>query len=253
MVAGAFSGLAGALIMVNERSVYPDLAHWTQSTQVLLMSLLGGVYTFFGPIVGAFLLLTMDADITQDYPELWQLFLGAVLVLILYGLPGGIMGFIQERDLASSDDYATRMRKTMDQFARKFWYFFCGALFFTTFFSILLTPDSWLLSEAWDFALVDLRTWGIVPRTLVQGVIGGLIFLPLLHGLKAFSPLCRRLLLVFPVLPLALHIYLHTPLTGLLIVVLWGVFIYYNLLQADVKLAFSQQGRTELQTASGTS
>ena len=58
VLVGAFSGLAGALIMINDRSVYPDLAHWTQSTQVLLMSLLGGVYTFFGPIVGALLLRT---------------------------------------------------------------------------------------------------------------------------------------------------------------------------------------------------
>ena len=70
MIAGAFSGLAGALITLNERSVYPDLAFWTRSTQVLLMSILGGVYTFFGPIIGAFLLLFMDADITQDYRDL---------------------------------------------------------------------------------------------------------------------------------------------------------------------------------------
>ena len=124
VLVGAFSGLAGALIMVNERSVYPDLAHWTQSTQVLLMSLLGGVYTFFGPIVGALLLRTMDADITQNYPEIWQLFLGGVLVLILFGLPGGIVGFIQERDVGSGDDQATRTAKMLRLFRRKSWMFF---------------------------------------------------------------------------------------------------------------------------------
>ncbi len=250
MLAGAFSGLAGALIMVNERSVYPDLAHWTQSTQVLLMSLLGGVYTFFGPVVGAFLLLSMDADITQDYPEIWQLFLGAVLVLILYGLPGGIMGFIQERDLTSGDDYATRMRKTMDQFARKFWYFFCGTLFFTALFAVLLMPESWLISEEWDFALLDLRTWGIVPRTMAQAVIGLIIFPPLLRGVRAFSQVSRLLLLAFPVLPLGLHIYLGTPLSGLIITGLWALFIYYNLLQADVRHAFRRESRAVLQTQS---
>ena len=143
MIAGAFSGLAGALITLNERSVYPDLAFWTRSTQVLLMSILGGVYTFFGPIIGAFLLLFMDADITQDYPEIWQLFLGAVMVLILYGLPGGIMGFIQSRDIASADDYATRMRKSMAEFKRKFWYFFVGMLVFSGFFMILKAPEMW--------------------------------------------------------------------------------------------------------------
>ena len=214
MVAGAFSGLAGALIMVNERSVYPDLAHWTQSTQVLLMSLLGGVYTFFGPIIGAALLLTMDADITQDYPEIWQLFLGAVLILILYGLPGGIMGFIQERDIASTDDYVTRMQKTMTQFSRKFWFFFAGTLFFTAFFSLLLAPASWWISEEWEFALLDLRTWGIVPRTIVQAVIGYLLFLPLLRGIRAYSQICRVLVLLLALAPLALHIYFGHTIVG---------------------------------------
>ncbi len=249
MVAGFFSGLAGALIMINERSIYPDLAHWTQSTQVLLMTLLGGVYTFFGPIIGALLLLTMDADITQDYPEIWQLFLGGVLVLILFGLPGGIMGFIQSRDLASGDDYTTRMQKTMDEFSRKFWYFFTGALVFTAFFSILLSPASWLVSDEWDFVLFDLRTWGIVPRTVVQGIVGAIIVAVLLRGLKIYSPTMRWLLLLFPIGPLAFHIYLGTPLSGLLVVALWGLFIYYNLLQRDVKRAFDRSTRATLSTA----
>ena len=167
MVAGAFSGLAGALMMFHERSVYPDLAHWTQSTQVLLMSLLGGVYTFFGPIVGSVLLLSMDADITQDYPEIWQLFLGSMLILILFGLPGGIMGFMQQRDVASTDDYATRMGKAVSEFSRKFWYFFGAMIFFTAFFGLLLTPGSWWISEEWEFALVDLRTCSLpaMPST----------------------------------------------------------------------------------------
>ncbi|MDZ7379148.1 MAG: branched-chain amino acid ABC transporter permease [candidate division KSB1 bacterium] len=43
VVAGAFSGLAGALFMLQDRSVYPELAFWTRSTQVLLMSILGGI------------------------------------------------------------------------------------------------------------------------------------------------------------------------------------------------------------------
>jgi branched-chain amino acid transport system permease protein len=246
MVAGAFSGLAGALMMVNERSVYPDLAHWTQSTQVLLMSLLGGVYTFFGPIVGALMLLTMDADITQDYPEIWQLFLGAVLILILYGLPGGILGFIQERDFASTDDYATRMHKAVNVLARKFWFFFTGMLFFTAFFSILLEPGAWLISEEWEFELTVIQTWGIVPRTILQAVAGVIIFSAILRGVKAFSQTCRRLMLLFALAPVVLHIYLGTPLSGILISALLTLFVYVNLFQADVRQAFNRQHRAEL-------
>jgi len=237
VIVGAFSGLAGALIMVNERSVYPDLAHWTQSTQVLLMSLLGGVYTFFGPIVGAFLLRTMDADITQNYPEIWQLFLGGVLVLILSGLPGGIVGFIQERDVTSADDHATRTAKMLRLFRRKSWMFFLGALLFTGFFSILQSPGAWLVGKR-EFVPYALATWGIVPRTVLQLAVGaGLLWL-LLRRADQFRKIDGALLLALPLAALALHAYLATPLSGLLIVLLWVIFTAYSLGQADLRRAY---------------
>ena len=238
-IAGAFSGLAGALIMINERSVYPDLAHWTQSIQVLLMTLLGGVYTFFGPIVGAFLLLTLDADITADYPEIWQLLLGAILVIVLFALPGGIVGFIQERDITSTDDHATRMAKSMAQFFRKSWYFFAGAIVLTGFFAILKAPDSWLILEDWDFEVLSLITWGVVPRTVLQAVVGGAALWWLLGGgLRTYRPLSRWLSLALPVLMLILHIYLETPLSGMSAVAIWVIFSFYILFQADVRQGF---------------
>jgi branched-chain amino acid transport system permease protein len=244
-IAGAFSGLAGALIMINDRSVYPDLAHWTQSTQVLLMTLLGGVYTFFGPIVGAVLLLTLDADITQNYPEIWQLFLGAILVIVLFGLPGGIVGFIQERDFTSTDDQATRTAKLMAQFTRKSWYFFAGAMLLTGFFAILQAPDSWLTSEDWDFEVQALITWGIVPRTVLQAVVGGGGLWWLLGGVQTYRPHARWSLLGLPVLALILHIYLETPLSGLLVVSLWIIFSFYTLCQADIRQAFGKGAPAE--------
>ncbi len=238
VLAGAFSGLAGALIMANERSVNPDLAHWTQSTQVLLMSLLGGVYTFFGPIVGALLLRTMDTDITQNYPEIWQLFLGGVLVLILFGLPGGIVGFIQEREVNSGDDRPTRLAKMMRQFRRKSWMFFGGALLFTTFFAVLHTPAAWLLPRARIFDLFSLPTWGIVPCALLQLAVGGALLWLLLRRADRFNRIDGLLLLALPIAFLALHVWLATPLSGLLIALLWVVFTVYSLSQADFRRAW---------------
>jgi hypothetical protein len=72
-----------------------------------------------------------------------------------------------------------------------------------------------------------------------------------LRGLKAFSPLSRFLVLLFPLLPLALHIYLRTPLSGIMIAALWAVFVYTNLLRADVRQAFRQPYRTDLRVATG--
>jgi branched-chain amino acid transport system permease protein len=241
-IAGAFSGLAGALIMIHERSVYPDLAHWTQSTQVLLMTLLGGVYTFFGPIVGAFLLLTMDADITADYPDIWQLFLGVILVLVLFGLPGGIVGFIQEREVIGSDDFATRMAKLMAEFSRKSWYFFGGAMFCTAFFAILQYPASWLVNDEWDFELFSLISWGIVPRTVLLAGVGGALLWWLLRGIRDYQQLYRWALLALSVLMMVVYIYLETPLSGLFIVMLWIIYSFYGLFQPDVREVFGTGG-----------
>ena len=237
VLVGAFSGLAGALIMANERSVHPDLAHWTQSTQVLLMCLLGGVYTFFGPIVGALLLRTMDADITQNYPEIWQLFLGGVLVMILFGLPGGIVGFIQERDVRSGDSQAIRVGKMLRLFRRKSWMFFAGALFFTTFFSLLQSPAAWL-AKGRAIALLSPPTWGIVPVALVQLVVGGALLWLLLRRAERFNWIDGLMLLALPLAALALHVHLGTPLSGLLVVLLWIIFTVYSLGQAEFRRAY---------------
>jgi len=238
VLVGAFSGLAGALIMVNDRSVYPDLAHWTQSTDVLLMVLLGGVNTFFGPIVGALVLRTMDADITQNYPQIWQLFLGGVLVMILFGLPGGIVGFIQERDVGSGDDHATRTGKLLRQFRGKSWMFFAAALSFATFFAILQSPRAWLLPRSREFSLFSMASWGIVPCALLQLAVGAAVLWWLLQRADRFNRIDGVLLLALPIAALALHVYLATPLSGLLIMLLWVVFTVYSLCQADFRHAY---------------
>jgi hypothetical protein len=144
--------------MINERSVYPELAFWTRSTQVLLMSILGGVYTFFGPIVGAFMpatdgrrhhqgLSTDLATLPRQHARAHSLWPAR-----------RIMGFIQARDTASTDDAATRVHKAMGEFSRKFWYFFAATLFFTAFFRILQAPDTWKTT---------------VLLTAAQAIIGG--------------------------------------------------------------------------------
>jgi hypothetical protein len=73
----------------------------------------------------------------------------------------------------------------------------------------------------------------------------------MLRQLNTFAPLWRLVFLLFPLLPLALHIALHTPLSGLMIVVLWAVFIYNYLWQAEIRAAFGPRHRAALHTAPG--
>jgi branched-chain amino acid transport system permease protein len=91
VLAGTFAGLAGGLFGIFNRGVFPDFAYWTKSSEVLIMTLLGGMGAFFGPAVGALALLWLNQQIVS-YTEYWPLILGAILVILLFVFPGGIAG-----------------------------------------------------------------------------------------------------------------------------------------------------------------
>src|SRR5438094_94234 len=91
VIAGAFAGLAGGLFGIFNRGVFPDFAYWTKSSEVLIMTLLGGMGTFFGPALGALVLLWLNQQIVS-YTEYWPLILGVILVILLFVFPGGLAG-----------------------------------------------------------------------------------------------------------------------------------------------------------------
>jgi branched-chain amino acid transport system permease protein len=93
VLAGAFAGLAGGLFGIFNRGVFPDFAYWTKSSEVLIMTLLGGMGTFVGPSIGALVLILLNQQIVS-YTEYWPLVLGTVLVVLLFGFPGGIAGAV---------------------------------------------------------------------------------------------------------------------------------------------------------------
>jgi branched-chain amino acid transport system permease protein len=91
VLAGAFAGLAGGLFGIFNRGVFPDFAYWTKSSEVLIMTLLGGMGTFYGPALGAFVLILLNQQIVS-YTEYWPFVLGTILVVLLFGFPGGLAG-----------------------------------------------------------------------------------------------------------------------------------------------------------------
>ncbi len=91
VLAGTFAGLAGALFGIFNRGVFPDFAYWTKSSEVLIMTLLGGMGAFFGPAVGALALLWLNQQIVS-YTEYWPFILGSILVVLLFAFPGGLAG-----------------------------------------------------------------------------------------------------------------------------------------------------------------
>jgi len=88
-IAGALAGLAGYLSAAQDGFVSPEILSWHQSGNVLLMVILGGVGTPYGPIAGAFVLVSME-EVLSSLTNHWQLWLGAAIVLLVLFLPGGL-------------------------------------------------------------------------------------------------------------------------------------------------------------------
>lgn len=96
VIAGAFTGLAGALYALTEKAISPEIIHWTKSADPVLMTIIGGIYTFVGPAVGAVVLIVLNSYIVA-WTEYWALVLGMVLLLLVLLLPGGVIGFVNEK------------------------------------------------------------------------------------------------------------------------------------------------------------
>jgi branched-chain amino acid transport system permease protein len=95
VVAGTFAGIAGSLFALFKSGMYVENAFWTQSAQVLIMTLLGGMYSFFGPAIGAAVLHMLEIT-TNRYTEYWPTVLGGILLVILLFLPDGLVGLAQK-------------------------------------------------------------------------------------------------------------------------------------------------------------
>jgi branched-chain amino acid transport system permease protein len=91
-----FCGLAGALDAIRLTVVPIESLHWSTSGQVVIMTLLGGAGTFFGPFVGAAAFLVLE-DAIAVVTESWPLVIGAIFIAFVLFLPKGIWGTLLAR------------------------------------------------------------------------------------------------------------------------------------------------------------
>jgi len=96
VISGGVSGIAGALHSMSNRSVFVELAWWTHSAEVLIMTILGGMHSFIGPAVGAVALIVLERLI-REVTEYWPTFLGAILLVVLFVFPSGLAGLAHWR------------------------------------------------------------------------------------------------------------------------------------------------------------
>lgn len=96
VLSAGFCGLAGALNAIHLSSVPIETLHYSMSGMVVMLCLLGGMGTYFGPFVGAALFLLIQ-DLTSAYTENWQLYVGAIFVFFVLFFPKGVWGTFLER------------------------------------------------------------------------------------------------------------------------------------------------------------
>jgi branched-chain amino acid transport system permease protein len=105
VLAGAICGLAGVLLANHTDFVSPAMMHWTRSGDLIVMAVLGGMGSVFGPVIGALALLILEEALPvligavgrlftgrdiAEAREYWQLILGPMLLLVVLYARGGI-------------------------------------------------------------------------------------------------------------------------------------------------------------------
>jgi branched-chain amino acid transport system permease protein len=93
VISGTMCGLAGALLANNTDFVSPAVMFWTRSGDLMVMVILGGMGTLFGPVIGAIVYLVLEEFLSQ-LTEYWALIMGPLLLLIVLFGRGGIVGLL---------------------------------------------------------------------------------------------------------------------------------------------------------------
>ncbi|MBI1905690.1 MAG: branched-chain amino acid ABC transporter permease [Rhodocyclales bacterium] len=91
VIGGTVAGLAGYFNAAQFGFVNPELLSWHQSGIALMMVLLGGMGTLFGPVLGAFAMILLE-QLFQGLTEHWLLVMGGFIIAVVLFLPHGLYG-----------------------------------------------------------------------------------------------------------------------------------------------------------------
>ena len=92
-LSGGFTGLAGGLFVPLQTIVHPSLLNWTLSGELIVMVLLGGMGSLWGPMLGAVLVVMLEESLSGV--EGWRLVLGTVFIVTVIFAPEGIAGILR--------------------------------------------------------------------------------------------------------------------------------------------------------------
>ena len=96
VISCCFVSLAGALYALLNNFVDPRALYWTQSGDFVIMAVLGGMRSFWGPLIGAAIYVVLR-DYLSSLTENWMSFIGLFFVLVVLFFPRGVLGMIRRK------------------------------------------------------------------------------------------------------------------------------------------------------------
>ena len=90
-ISGTMSAVAGFLFCLFSSMATPEFLHWSFSAKPVIMSIIGGAWNFFGPMIGAAIFFALEQFIKM-YTDNWMIFLGLLLIPITIFFPKGVLG-----------------------------------------------------------------------------------------------------------------------------------------------------------------
>jgi branched-chain amino acid transport system permease protein len=96
VISCCFASVAGSLYALMDNFVDPRALRWDQSGEFVIMAVLGGMRSFWGPLIGAAIFLVLQ-DYISSRTDNWMSFIGLFFVLIVLFFPRGVLGIIRRR------------------------------------------------------------------------------------------------------------------------------------------------------------
>ena len=91
-----FASLAGTMFALLSNFIDPRALHWSQSGNFVIMAVLGGMRSFWGPLVGAAIFVVLQ-DFVSSHTENWMSVIGLFFVLVVMFFPRGVLGMLRRK------------------------------------------------------------------------------------------------------------------------------------------------------------
>lgn len=173
MIAGFFAGVAGGLYAINFEIVTAEVVGAQRSGAYLLFTFLGGSLFFFGPIIGA-VLLVLASVMLSELTKAWLLYLGLIFLFMVMFAPGGIASLLMMNVRVAAHGLLRRLLASYAALA------VTGAAVVAVFAAMVEMVYHIKLNEAlgpmMKFAGMELntrsgQTWAVAVVALLVGVV----------------------------------------------------------------------------------